>query len=312
MEKVHLPVSKSQENPNQLVCKLPHRLGSGAVTVESFPSGLSLLYMDLKPSDPITIVGNNTNWSAGISFNLIGHSEVRSLEHRKVLSSIPDTNAHYVYPTPQKIEEVIEARRKVKVAILFNKTTLLELAQEDEEPFLPFLKGLQSQVPVAEYGKISPEMQRALHQLITCPYCGKTRAIFMEGKLMEIFAHKLEELREKGKGLGQQPRISASDLERIHFAAELLLRDPINPPDLTDLAGKIGMSRSKFYSHFKLVFGHSPMDHLRRHRLETARQLLKQGNQNITEVAFTVGFNSLSYFTRSFNAEFGISPRQII
>ncbi len=129
---------------------------------------------------------------------------------------------------------------------------------------------------------------------------------------MEIFAYKLEELRGKGKGLPRQPRISASDIERIHYAAELLVRDPINPPDLTNLAGQIGMSRSKFYSHFRKVFKHSPMEHLRSHRMQVAKQLLQQGKHNITEVAFAVGFNSLSYFTRTFTTEFGHSPRQII
>lgn len=311
MEIVRATYQKSKEVPNQFSYTLPERLGDGIIRIDSFASGLNLAYMDLSPTKPITVNYETSGWSSGISFNLTGHSDVRSSEYRQVLSSKPDTNAHYVYPYPQILEEDIAAR-KVKVSLNFDKKTLLDFANEHEEPFMPFLKGMQNQIPISGQAKISPEIQRALHQLINCPYSGKTRAIFLEGKAMEIFAHKLEELRERGKGLPRQSRVSASDIERIHYAAELLVRDPVNPPDLMELAGQIGMSRSKFYHHFKIVFEHSPMDHLRKHRLQVARQLLLQRGHNITEVAFAVGFNSLSHFTRIFTAEFGLSPRQVI
>jgi len=312
MEIVRVIPSQSKETPNQFIYALPKRLGCGIIKCERFSSGLWLGSMDFSPAKPITLSSETPDWGSGMSFNLTGHSELRSSEHRSVLSSKPDTNAHFVYSYPQTLEEDIAVPRKVKVSLAFDKKTLLDFANEDEEPFLPFLKGLQGQILVSGQGKITPEMQRALNQLIDCPYHGKTRTIFLEGKAMEIFAHKLEQLKAKGKGIPRQPRISASDIERIHYAAELLVRDPVNPPDLTDLARQIGMSRSKFYQHFKIVFGRSPMDHLRTHRLKAARQLLQRKDHNITEVAFAVGFNSLSYFTKTFNAEFGISPRQIM
>ncbi|WP_320044322.1 AraC family transcriptional regulator [uncultured Desulfobacter sp.] len=310
MEMVHPIFSKSQDAPNQFDYNLPKRLGSGIIRANRFSSGLTLLFMDLCLTSPISLSSEITGWGSGMSFNLTGHSDVRSSEHRQILSAIPDTDAYYVYSYPQILEEDIAATRKVKVSILFDKKTLLDFVNEDEEPFLPFLKGLQNQTPVSGQGKMAPKIQRALNQLVDCPYSGKTRAIFLEGKMMEIFAHELEELRVKGKGIPRQPRISASDIERIHFSAELLVRDPVNPPDLTDLARKIGMGKSKFYQNFKSVFGHSPVVHLRSHRLRIARQLLRQGKHNVTEVAFAVGFNNLSYFARVFVDKFGVPPHQ--
>ena len=218
---------------------------------------------------------------------------------------------HFVSPGSVIGKENTGTAHRVEIRIIFDEKTLLDLADEDEEPFLSFLNPLKRNASVTVLDKIQPEIQLALNQLIECPYSGKTRALFLEGKTMEVLAHKLEEIRQKDKGLPRQPRISASDIERIHYAAELLVRDPVNPPDLTELAGQIGMSRSKFFHHFKRVFKHSPMAHLRRHRMQVAWQLLQQGEYNITEIAFAVGFNSLSYFTRTFTAEFGLSPRQI-
>ncbi|PID74327.1 MAG: hypothetical protein CSB32_01280 [Desulfobacterales bacterium] len=146
---------------------------------------------------------------------------------------------------------------------------------------------------------------------MSCPYSGKTRALYVEGKAMEVFACELEHIRGKDAPAPRQTRLCATDKERIHYAAELLILDLLHPPNLTELAGKVGMSRSRFYINFKNVFGHSPMDYLRTHRLQFARQLLRQGSHNVSEAAFAAGFTNLSYFSKAFTAEFGLSPRQI-
>lgn len=304
--------SKSENIPGQLIYRLPQGLGSGFVTLEKFSSGLTLYHMDVSPTEPINLIGEMPYKSVGVSFNVTGHSEIRSLGPQFHAQAKSNSSTHYSYPTRLKIGEEIRCSRKCKIGIILDYETFSNLANEDEEPFLPFIKGLQSSSPTVGLGKLETEMKIALNQLISCPYRGKTRALYLEGKMMELLAHKLELIRAKGKVSSRQPRITHSDIERIHYAAELLTDDPVTPPNLTDLAGKIGMSRSKFYQNFKMVFGHSPMNHLRNHRLQLARQLLRQGKHNVTEAAIAVGFNSLSYFTKAFTAEFGVLPRQVL
>ena len=46
-------------------------------------------------------------------------------------------------------------------------------------------------------------------------------------------------------------------------------------------------------------------------RLEKAKDLLKTGNYNVTEVAYMVGFSSQSYFTKSFQKHFGFPPSNV-
>lgn len=46
-------------------------------------------------------------------------------------------------------------------------------------------------------------------------------------------------------------------------------------------------------------------------RLNMAAKMLREGNDNISEVAYKVGFNSPSYFTRAFKAQFGVLPKDI-
>jgi len=311
MERIHLTFSQSQDAPGQFIYTLPEGFGSGGVRVDCFSSGLNLFYMDLSPARPVAIAGEQPAGYCGISFNLTGRSRIRSSKYWHSFMSNSGFSSHYINSDPFIVEEEVGGTRKVKVAVIFDIKTLLDLADEDEESFLPLLKGLGSQIFATAQEKINTEMRRTLNQMVACPYKGKIRRLFLEGKMMEVFALKLEQMRATGKSIPRQPCINKIDTERIYFAAQLLVRDPVNPPDLTALAGKIGMSRSKFYHNFKLVFGHSPMAHLRRHRLQTARQLLKQGRHNVAEAAFAVGYNNPSNFAKIFVARFGVFPHEV-
>jgi AraC-like DNA-binding protein/CheY-like chemotaxis protein len=61
----------------------------------------------------------------------------------------------------------------------------------------------------------------------------------------------------------------------------------------------------------KDVYSHNFNEYLKKYRLEKAKVLLSKGYQ-ISEVAFDVGFNSPSYFSTCFKAEYSISPSQLV
>jgi AraC-like DNA-binding protein len=53
--------------------------------------------------------------------------------------------------------------------------------------------------------------------------------------------------------------------------------------------------------------GITPLEYLNRYRIKKAAELLESG-QNVTETTFAVGFSSVSYFSRLFEKEVGLSP----
>ena len=71
----------------------------------------------------------------------------------------------------------------------------------------------------------------------------------------------------------------------------------------------MNMSRANFYRKIKGVLDMSPNDYLRLERLRKAAKLLVEQNLQISEVSYMVGFNSPSYFTKCFHAQFGIHPK---
>ncbi len=78
------------------------------------------------------------------------------------------------------------------------------------------------------------------------------------------------------------------------------------------LAGYLNLSRSTLHRKLKSLTNKSATDFIRTIRLEYAARLLKDGRDNIDEISAMSGFNSHSYFTRSFKEHFGKTPSEFV
>ena len=78
------------------------------------------------------------------------------------------------------------------------------------------------------------------------------------------------------------------------------------------LCADAGISRAHLHRKMKELTGLPVTEFIRNIRLEQAARLLREQKLNITQVAYTVGFSNLGYFSTVFRKHFGISPRDFI
>ena len=74
------------------------------------------------------------------------------------------------------------------------------------------------------------------------------------------------------------------------------------------LGEEVGLSRVQLYRKVKALTGMTPVELLRKARLERARLLVEKSDRSIAEIAYEVGFSAPSYFNKCFKDEFGVSP----
>jgi AraC-like DNA-binding protein len=95
-------------------------------------------------------------------------------------------------------------------------------------------------------------------------------------------------------------------LQRIIDAIEKHISDKEFNADI--LSKKIGMSRMQLYRKLRGLTDQTVHEFIRSIRLKRAVQLLEERRMTITEVAYEVGFNDLTYFARCFRKMYKKSP----
>jgi signal transduction histidine kinase/DNA-binding response OmpR family regulator len=79
-----------------------------------------------------------------------------------------------------------------------------------------------------------------------------------------------------------------------------------------NFAGELYLSRSQLHRKLTGLTGQTPGEFIRTIRLKRAAQLLQKRGVNVSEVAYEVGFNNLSYFAKAFRRQFNCSPSEYL
>jgi len=108
------------------------------------------------------------------------------------------------------------------------------------------------------------------------------------------------------------PDDSALDgVDRVYLAKlQATVAHHLADPDfgVGELADAMAQDRSHLFRRTRDVAGMAPSDFLRQARLQRGATLLTESRETVAEIAYGVGFNSVSYFSRAFLAEYGVSP----
>ena len=97
-------------------------------------------------------------------------------------------------------------------------------------------------------------------------------------------------------------------LQRVN---QLIYMDLPHPNMLQLLSVKLNLSKSQIYRKIKKQTQLSPTLYIRQERLAIAYNWLKETDATITEIAKSVGFKQVAYFSRCFSAYYGFPPSAV-
>jgi len=155
-----------------------------------------------------------------------------------------------------------------------------ETTQEIKDATVRLLRALQSQVESKILG------EEIVHELLYRILCGENAASLCMLTMQN------------------------TNLAKVHKALEFIHGNFQDSLDVDKLAGIANMSSSAFHRAFKEVTASSPIQYVKRTRLEKAKSLLWERGFRVNEAATAVGYASATQFSREFKRHFGESPVQ--
>lgn len=97
---------------------------------------------------------------------------------------------------------------------------------------------------------------------------------------------------------------------QVRRAQEMLSANLEGGVQLEDVARECGLSVGYFSRAFRATIGLPPHRWLMKHRIESAKLIMRQSGTSLAEIAIRCGFSDQSHFTRAFSRETGASPAQ--
>lgn len=97
---------------------------------------------------------------------------------------------------------------------------------------------------------------------------------------------------------------------RIRIVRDYVILHPMEKYTPKKMADIVGLSKQRFSSLFKKNMGKTPMEYVKEIRLTTAAKRLLIGNENINDIAYSVGYDDTNYFIREFKSSFGLTPNR--
>lgn len=160
-------------------------------------------------------------------------------------------------------------------------------------------------------------LESGANDYITKPFSPSILQARVKGQLsllLRLREYFRNELKSAGQQEGKSPEPDVPDAERLNPGSELLLKldAHLHNPDFSvaEMGSLCAMSSSTLQRYVKKETGCSPQEYIRRRRIELATDLLRGRSGTISEVAYSVGFSSVTYFGRAFKKHTGMTPTE--
>jgi AraC-like DNA-binding protein len=202
------------------------------------------------------------------------------------------------------VVQVIEASREKPFLGLMLKLDQREISQLMVDSHLPPPRAQQSSRGMAT-GEVTLPLLNAFQRLLDLLAEPKDIPILAPIIQREISYRLL--VGDQGARL-RQIASAGSQGHQIARAIDWLKGNYTRPLRIDDLARQVNMSTSTFHHHFRALTAMSPLQYQKWLRLNEARRLMLTERLDATAVAFQVGYESPSQFSREYSRLFGAPP----
>ncbi|TRZ42931.1 helix-turn-helix domain-containing protein [Robertkochia solimangrovi] len=173
-----------------------------------------------------------------------------------------------------------------------------------------FLPGVQES-NYLYIGSYNVKIAEAIGRLQEVTTSGMVRDLMTEGIIRVILAMELEQHSEDlNHAEKRNSSLLTKELDILRNISRQIKESPEKPYSIKFICEGTGLSPAKLQHGFKLLHDRTVTEYIRGIRLESAEYLIKTSDLNISEIVYSVGFTSRSYFSKIFKEKYNCSPKQ--
>jgi AraC-like DNA-binding protein len=304
-------------NWNETILKINSDIAIGSIRFIPFDWGVNLLDFDLKFHKEVVLKIKSSTEFNPIRFL---YASKGSFKHRfskenkekeveqfeSLIFTNKDDSYNFIhFPKNEQLEiNVIQIVRK---HFLRKRTTnVSSLNKKLYEVFVD----TDHENRFANYGTLNLKMADLIKNLKKIKGKGMLRILKIEAKVYQILSLHIQQHNQMLKGVKLPTSLLKSELKIIRQISAGISKKPSKDYNLEQLSLDSGLTQAKLQDGFKFLYNRTVTEYIRHIRLETARTLLKTTDLNISQIVYTIGFSSRSYFSKIFREKYDITPNE--
>ena len=274
--------------------------------------GIKILYSETDLDKPTELDWKGDTELVTMHFNLQGRTSIKQ-DGMSNSFELNGNQHNLFYGTKAEGKMKFDELRMKSFMIQFEKDAFLSISKDGNESLKQFADKIVSGTPVAFLStnlNIDLPLQTCIHSILNCDYWGGLKRLFLLSKTIELLVLQAESFDNLQNSKSEYIKHDY-DKERIVFARDYLVKNMESPPTLVELAKIAGINEYKLKRGFKEMFNQTAFSYLSDLRLELAKNDLREGKKQATEIAFELGYCSLQHFSNAFKKKFSITPSQV-
>jgi len=295
---------------NEYNLTLNNQLIKGNIQAVSFNEGMKYLQFDIVFFDDVTLSINSCD-SSPIYFAYCSHG---SMEHSfgelKEKNNIEKHNTA-VINTVNNSSNVLYFKKNIPLQF-----TLIGVATSNEEGIDSLNTKLKNtfknkKESFIHIGQQHIKIEEKIGQLRAVAQKGIVGTLLKKGILQIILAMEIEQ--HTNRYTDQKAIVNCltlKQIEQIKKVSDVIKQNPAEQYTIKTLAETTGLSPNKLQEGFKLIHNRTVNDFITLIRIEKAKNLIINSDLNISEIVYSIGFTSRSYFSKIFKEKYNCSPNK--
>ena len=290
-------------------------IGSGQINIVNLDKGLMAMEFDVSLKEDYELLLDEKDTEMVYLFYCLKGNCFHKFKGQETVTKLEELQTAVVFDDKDYSTKLIFKRDE---HVVFNclrvdmKAYQKDSEESERETLVSLLNSYDKEIMGHLHaGKFNLEIGELIKNLEDAKFANSLASYsYLNGVCHMILAKQIEQFqKDLEKGLKPATTLLKRELEMISEITDYINNYPEAEHSINTISAKSGLSPSKLQLGFKFMHDATLGEYIRQVRLKKAEELIRTTDLNISQVVYSIGFTSRSYFCKIFKKKYNCSPK---